>query len=212
MLFDVFKDIELVASERWTPQMNDFYRDGQGRWWFVTVSKGNKKREIAVSDTMLKALKRYRHSLGLSALPGAHETDYLLKKVKGHGPLNSTRQVRRIVEQCFDRAHHALLAEGLNEEAEALKHATVHWLRHTGISEDVQIRPREHVRDDAGHSTSMTTDRYIDVERGARHDSAKNKELRLKNCHCYDQFVCIKSDVERKYANGGASSLGIRSP
>ncbi len=26
---------------------------------------------------------------------------------------------------------------------------TVHWLRHTGISDDVKIRPREHVREDA---------------------------------------------------------------
>lgn len=39
-----------------------------------------------------------------------------------------------------------------------------HWLWHTGISEDVKIRPREHVRDDAGHSSSAITDKYIDIE------------------------------------------------
>ena len=38
--------------------------------------------------------------------------------------------------------------------------ATVHWLRHTGIFEDVKSRPREHVRDDAGHSSGAITDRY----------------------------------------------------
>lgn len=59
-----------------------------------------------------------------------------------------------------------------------LRSATVHWLRHTGISEDVKIRPREHVRDDAGHSSSAITDRYIDVELQARAQSAKNKSLK----------------------------------
>ena len=45
-----------------------------------------------------------------------------------------------------------------------MRAATVHWLRHTGISEDVKHRPREYVRDDAGHSSSAITDRYIDIE------------------------------------------------
>jgi len=55
--------------------------------------------------------------------------------------------------------------------------ATVHWLRHTGISDDVKIRPREHVRDDAGHSSSAITDRYVDVELKERHKSAKKKKI-----------------------------------
>ncbi len=69
------------------------------------------------------------------------------------------------------------------EEADSLSAATVHWLRHTGISEDVKIRPREHVRDDAGHSSSATTDRYIDVELKARHESAQKKPLSLALLH-----------------------------
>ena len=53
----------------------------------------------------------------------------------------------------------------------------MHWLRHTGISEDVKHRPREHVRDDAGHSSGAITDKYIDIERRDRHASAKDKLL-----------------------------------
>jgi len=49
--------------------------------------------------------------------------------------------------------------------------------RHTGISEDVKRRPREHVRDDAGHSSSAITDRYIDVELKERAKSAKKKPM-----------------------------------
>jgi hypothetical protein len=68
--------------------------------------------------------------------------------------------------------------EGFTEDAERLGTATVHWLRHTGISEDVKSRPREHVRDDAGHGSSAITDRYIDVERAERHATAKQKIIR----------------------------------
>ncbi len=72
-----------------------------------------------------------------------------------------------------------LESEGKQEEAEGLRAATVHWLRHTGISEDVKRRPREHVRDDAGHSSGAITDRYIDVELRERARSAKGKVLSL---------------------------------
>ena len=37
------------------------------------------------------------------------------------------------------------------------------------------MRPREHVRDDAGHSSGAITDRYIDIELKERAQSAKNK-------------------------------------
>jgi hypothetical protein len=46
-----------------------------------------------------------------------------------------------------------------------------------GISDDVKRRPREHVRDDACHNSSVTTDKYIDVELRSRHRSAKNKPI-----------------------------------
>lgn len=46
-------------------------------------------------------------------------------------------------------------------------------VRYTGISDEVKIRPREHVRDDAGHSSDAITNLYIDVELQARANSAK---------------------------------------
>ena len=68
--------------------------------------------------------------------------------------------------------------DGLEQDALDLKSATVHWLRHTGISEDVKFRPREHVRDDAGHSSMATTDRYIDSDSRERHESGRQKSIR----------------------------------
>jgi len=169
---------ELTASDRWIPKMNDFYRDQDGDWWFTTVGKGNKQRQIAVSDAMLKALKRWRKYLKLSSLPSPSDSFPLLPKAKGKGALKNTNSIRLFVQQCFDKAIIVQLGKnGNKEEAESLLEATVHWLRHTGISEDVKCRPREHVRDDAGHSSSAITDRYIDVELKARAKSAKNKVI-----------------------------------
>jgi integrase len=169
---------ELAASERWVPQMGHFFKDMDGNWWFKTVGKGNKERDISVSNAMLAALKRYRTSLGLTSLPSPGEAIPLISKAVGKGPIEGTRHIRKIVQLCFDNSMQRLIHDGFQEEAEMLMAATVHWLRHTGISEDVKTRPREHVRDDAGHSSSAITDRYIDIELRARHASAKKKPIK----------------------------------
>ena len=177
-LFGMYLRIsELVDTPRWTPTMADFERDLEGNWWFRTVGKGNKERLVSVSDSMLVALKRYRRSRGLSELPPPGENTPLIHKNRGNGGITSTRQIRGIVQQCFDRAIEQLRIEGQLEEARQLGAATVHWLRHTGISEDVKQRPREHVRDDAGHGSSAITDRYIDVQLQERHASARRKRI-----------------------------------
>jgi site-specific recombinase XerD len=170
---------ELAANERWIPQMGHFYKDMDNNWWFKTVGKGNKERDISVSNAMLEALKRYRISLGLSSLPSPGETISLIPKISGKGPIEGSRHIRKIVQYCFDKTIERLTTDGFKEDAEILMAATVHWLRHTGISEDVKIRPREHVRDDAGHSSSAITDQYIDIELRARHASAKKKLIKF---------------------------------
>ena len=158
--------------------MGHFQPDQEGNWWFVTVGKGNKEREISVSDAMLEALKRYRSSRGLPPLPSPGESNPLIHKTRGRGGITSTRQIRGIVQTCFDLAAARMRKEGFVEDSERLAAATVHWLRHTGISDDVKHRPREHVRDDAGHGSSAITDRYIDVERTERHASARSKLIK----------------------------------
>ena len=168
---------ELVASPRWTPTMGDFFKDSEGHWWFRTIGKGNKARQIAVSDAMLEALKHYRENyLNLSPLPSLDEKTPLIPHLRNlNKPIAHDGPIRSLVQNCFNEAADFLESEGHKEEANGLRIATVHWLRHTGISEDVKHRPREHVRDDAGHSSGAITDRYIDVELRERAKSAKNK-------------------------------------
>lgn len=167
---------EMAETPGRVPQMCDFSPDKNSRWWFSTVGKGNKLREVAVPDTLLSALKRFRLHLGLSPLPTRSEATPILPKLRGSGGLG-TRQVRNLVQTCFDKAIEKLQAAGRLDDAQDLATATVHWLRHTSISVDVEYRPREHVRDDAGHENITITDRYIEIDRIARHESAKDKPL-----------------------------------
>ena len=169
---------ELVADERSVPVMGNFRKDMDGHWWFHVTGKGNKNRTVTVCDEMLDALRRYRKYLGLAPLPTLDEQTPLIPKNLGKGPVTSTRQIRALVQYCFDASYDRMKTDGLAEDAAELRAATVHWLRHTGISEDVKIRPREHVRDDAGHSSMQTTDRYIESDARERHRSGKRKQIK----------------------------------
>jgi len=120
--------------------------------------------------------------LNLPALPTLNDKTPLLPKEKGKGGMTSSRYVRYLVQQCFDHTIENLRATGKATEADALGSATVHWLLHTGISDDInkRHRPVAHVRDDAGHSSSAITDRYNNIEQIERHKSARGEKLTIK--------------------------------
>lgn len=168
---------ELAHNTDRVATMGNFAPDKRGLWWFTTVGKGNKLRDVAVPDELLDALKRYRISLGLPPLPSRDEQTPLLLKLKGKQGLG-TRQIRNLVQDVFNRAIDKLTKVGKLDEAQDLANATVHWLRHTAISSEVEYRPREHIRDDVGHENPATMDKYIDTDRVARHLSAKHKKLK----------------------------------
>lgn len=178
-LFSMYLRVsELVSDDNATPYMNDFKRDHARYWWFHVTGKGNKHRKVTVCDEMLSALKRYRRFRGMSSLPTPDEKEVLIPKLKGKGPIKDTKHIRNLVQLVFDNAHDLMLKDTLEEDAAELKTATVHWLRHTGISRDVVHRPREHVRDDAGHASMATTDKYIESDERERHASGKQKPIK----------------------------------
>jgi site-specific recombinase XerD len=168
---------ELSYTHQRMATMSSFAPDKRGLWWFTTVGKGNKMRDVAVPDELLSALKRYREYLNLTLLPHRGENTPLFPKLKGKKGLGS-RQIRNIIQYVFDQAIIKLRLLGKTDEAEDLATATVHWLRHTAISNEVEYRPREHIRDDVGHENPATLDKYIDTDRIARHRSAQHKPLK----------------------------------
>lgn len=168
---------ELAYGDERMATMGSFAPDKRSLWWFTTIGKGNKVRDVAVPDELLAALKKYRETLNLPPLPHRDEATPLFPKLKGKDGLG-TRQIRHIVQTVFDRAIDKLKSAGKLDEAEDLATATVHWLRHTAISNEVEYRPREHIRDDVGHENPATMDKYIDTDRVARHESARGKVLK----------------------------------
>lgn len=126
-----------------SPKISDFSPTTNGNWWFRTVGKGNKMRQIAVSDNMFEALKEYREYLGYSSLPSSDDQEPLIPKERGKGAMESTRVIRQLIQTCFDNAVYQLRANNEPEEAEMLHSATVYWLRHTArLPEDVKHPPQ----------------------------------------------------------------------
>lgn len=185
---------ELSSRPGFTPVMSQFRQDPQtGVWsYYIPMSKGQKARNVAVSNKLLEALKRYRRFLGLSEMPSPKEQTPLItrireaKKGKDAGMTNANlgiRQIRELIYQVFAKAADMAMEDGLLTDSYAIREMSPHALRHTGISHDVNQnqRPLTHVRDDAGHDSLDTTSKYIHTSRVERHQTARDKEIdRLK--------------------------------
>ncbi|WP_188747464.1 tyrosine-type recombinase/integrase [Marinobacterium zhoushanense] len=181
---------EAAARPGFSPVMGQFRRDTKtGVWGFhIPRSKGGKKRTVAVSNQLLKALQRYRHHLGLSVLPAPNEETplFIRHRVAGRGRdaglLNANlgiRQLREEIVRVFELASAEAAADGLQQDAQEMRQMTPHSIRHTGISHDINLnnRPLSHVQADAGHDSIDTTSQYLHTTRVERHESAANKPL-----------------------------------
>lgn len=174
--------IELTGSDNWVPRMSSFYEDEHG-WWFECFGKGAKEREVVVSKQMLKALKRYRKFRGFSGLPGPNDDTILIPNARRKNSnesddyrdaIRSTRQIRALLESVFDNAHTEMKQKEGSDAAARLKECTVHWLRHTSISESVKERDITLVSKEVGHEDIGTTAGYIDHDRKEHQKSGKN--------------------------------------
>jgi site-specific recombinase XerD len=149
---------DIVGRTSWRPSMGDFRQDPEGNWWFHVVGKGNKVGKIAVRDEYIEQyLTRYRTFLGLPALPQRGEKTPLITTLSGRSGL-SDRQVRALLQAVFDNAVVRMRAElRADHEMEALKTASVHWLRHTSATFDAPFRNAKDLQFDLRHSNLSTT-------------------------------------------------------
>ncbi|MEH6578853.1 MAG: site-specific integrase [Amphritea sp.] len=181
---------EAAARPGFSPVMGQFRRDSKtGVWGFhIPRSKGGKKRTVAVSNQLLKALKRYRRYLSLSQLPIPNEDAPLFVRHRAAGRgrdaglLNANlgiRQLREEINAVFSKAADAAHKDGLEQDALEMRQMTPHSIRHTGISHDINLnnRPLSHVQADAGHDSIDTTSQYLHTTRVERHESAAGKPL-----------------------------------
>lgn len=165
--------------------MGDFFmrsdsQTGEQRWWLNVTGKGGKVRNVTASAEMIAELGEYRRALGLPERPSQGERSPLLFPVAWHAdhargrlPDPLTRSaIHGMVKDVFEDASNRWLAKGKSQEqAEKLKKASAHWLRHTASSrlanhKDVGLH---HVRDTLGHSSLSTTSIYVHSEEDARH-------------------------------------------
>jgi len=181
---------EVAARPGFTPVMGQFKRDNRtGIWsYMIPRSKGGKGRTVAVSNELLTALKHYRGHLGLPELPAPNdETPLFIRfRAASHGRsagmINANlgiRQIREIIDHLIGAAADAAAEDGFSEDAAEMRQMTVHGIRHTGITHDINLngRPLSHVQADAGHDSIDTTSRYLHTSRVERHESAASKQL-----------------------------------
>lgn len=181
---------EVAARPGFSPIMSQFRRDSHtGIWSFhIPISKGGKRRTVAVSNELLQELMAYRKSLSLSHLPAPNEVTplFIRHKAAGRGReqgiLNANlgiRQLRDILTDLIKQAADYAAADGFDHDANEMRSLNVHSIRHTGITHDINLngRPLSHVQADAGHDSIDTTSKYLHTNKTERYESAANKQL-----------------------------------
>ncbi|WP_108946534.1 tyrosine-type recombinase/integrase [Shewanella halifaxensis] len=181
---------EVSARAGYTPVMSQFKHNSQtGIWRFhIPKSKGGKSRSVAISKALLAALVDYRRYLKLSDYPSASEQHPLIVRQKAAGRgrdvgmLNANlgiRQIREEVDKIIEIAANSIERDGFVSDAEQMRSLSIHNIRHTGITHDINIngRPLSHVQADAGHESIDTTSQYLHTSQIERHESAQNKSF-----------------------------------
>ncbi|ARU56788.1 site-specific recombinase, phage integrase family protein [Oleiphilus messinensis] len=166
----------VTGDPEWIPVMEHFWTK-DGYWYLKVFGKGRKASSVTVPDTLLPYIKRYREHLNVFGLPAQGEKMPIIGKIKGKGAMTA-RQLTRLVQEVFDTAVKRMQDEGFFDEANDLRNATTHWLRHTGASQDIDSRPLKHLADDLRHASMGTTDKiYIQSDLRERSESGKRRKV-----------------------------------
>ena len=118
--------------------MSDVVRTDIGYELHV-VGKGNKAAEILMSDVFVRDMKTYRTALGMSPMPVNRETGPLIAHasptMRAAGAHISEATLYRRVTGVFEKTADRLRDQGAPwDEIQRLRDATLHGVRHTGIT------------------------------------------------------------------------------
>lgn len=158
---------EIVSAD-----MGAIYTEGGGRWWIDVLGKGNKPRRLPVPDEMLEAFRQYREAYGLP--PHTARADRMPLVLSSR-----SRTLKRLTDEAAAEALKGIFAEAASAATQAgeadiaasLRHASVHWLRHSMLTNHanngVQLKT---LQDTAGHANIATTAAYLHKTDHERHD------------------------------------------
>ncbi|HWX03066.1 tyrosine-type recombinase/integrase [Collimonas sp.] len=159
-------------SELTGAAMGAIYTEGDGRWWLDVIGKGAKPRRLPVAPEMLAAFRAYRLAFGLPAPAARNDATPLALSSRGQALVSITDEAAsNAMKSLFAAA--AILAEAAGDldDAEALRQASAHWLRHTMLTmhanNEVSLKA---LQDTAGHANISTTAIYLHKSDKERHD------------------------------------------
>lgn len=159
-------------------KMTDFYQDASdGLWYWHVTGKGDKDREIPVSDELLAEYIAYRRFYDLPDHPGPHDQTPLVLSIAGNDGL-SPKAVYLVVKELCTRAAQEL-KQADPRRGERLEQATTHWLRHTSATHFVNDGGDLRVAQETlGHDSIQSTMIYQHVEKTDMHEKSSRLKVR----------------------------------
>ncbi len=174
-LFSLLYITGIRASEVVQNTMGGFIcysdKEGEPQWWLDITGKGDNSRIVPATRELLVELSRYRREMGLPLSPLEGESTPLLLPIGGKPRPMTRSAVHLILKKIFKKTASRLKLRGPEAYSKVirLEAASAHWMRHTASSNMANAMDIRHVRDNLGHESIETTNKYLHSEDDYRH-------------------------------------------
>ncbi|WP_200197089.1 tyrosine-type recombinase/integrase [Halorhodospira abdelmalekii] len=175
------------ASEFAQARMGDLYRVRRPhaeQWWWRVKGKHRRPEDAAdhvpVPSSLIGELARYREHLGLPPYPAAEEETPMVVSLypqrDGWQPVHRTT-IYRIVKSLFLATAERIAADH-PAGAETLRHASTHWLRHSGITHRLDHGwSLKETRAASRHASLQSLSQYVHADRDRLAEQAEQLDL-----------------------------------
>ncbi len=161
-------------------------RQQKDRWWLIIKGKGDKLRKIPVNQSLLEALINYRRILGLADFPNVSEREPLVRSFRKNQSITASRINQLLKVLCHQAA--VKLEKVDPEKALKLRKVSAHWFRHLSFSmQDLVDVKKQHIKENAGHSSERTTEIYVHAIDNLRHE--ETEKLTWKISETYNRML-----------------------
>lgn len=146
---------------------------GDWAWSIMVLGKRGKWREVPLPDPAVQALGDYLESRGLNRTPGENSADTpLLSHLRQEAALTASR-IYEILDGAFGRCA-ADVCKSDPSEAERIREASTHWLRHTYSTHSAVLGvPHDVLQANLGIESYLTTSTHMKSEKSRRHKAVQ---------------------------------------